>query len=159
MARSVQIMEAPLVVTEQVTFGATVAEIDVSKAALREEKTKFSMLVPTVHEFLKEKKLESIVLFGIEAHVCVLQTALDLLDNNYNVHVLADGISSLNYPEIDIALERMRQAGAAITTSESILFQMTNDSNNPKFKAMSGLIKEWQEKARANQLLFRTSNI
>ncbi|KAI9599337.1 Isochorismatase-like protein [Syncephalis fuscata] len=155
------IVESPVVVTEQYpkAFGPTVEEIDINNAALRVEKTKFSMLVPEVHEFLKEKKLESVVLFGIEAHVCVLQTALDLLDNNYNVHVLSDGVSSANHPEIDIALTRMRQAGAAITTSDSMLFQLIGDSSHPKFKQMSQLLKDWQGHTLANQLLFRASNI
>ncbi|KAI8056027.1 Isochorismatase-like protein [Syncephalis plumigaleata] len=161
MIRAADIVEAPVIVTEQYpkAFGPIVADIDVSKAALHVEKTKFSMLVPEVQQFLEEKKMESVVLFGIESHVCVLQTALDLLDKKYNVHVLADGVSSMNQPEIDIALARMRQAGAAITTSESMLFQLVGDAKHPKFKQISQLVKEWQEKDRGNQLFFRPSNI
>ncbi|RKP09342.1 Isochorismatase-like protein [Thamnocephalis sphaerospora] len=155
MSRAAEITDVPLVVTEQVLFGATVSEIDINKAALVKPKTKFSMLIPEVDAFLKERKTESIVIYGIESHVCVLQTVLELLDNKYNVHVLADGVSSINYPEIDIALNRMRQAGAAITTSESILFQLAGDSKHPHFKALSGLVKEWQPIDRQNPLLFR----
>lgn len=59
-----------------------------------------------------------------QAHVCVLQTALDLIDLGYNVHLIADGVSSCNQEEVPIALNRIRQAGGQITTSESAAFQL-----------------------------------
>ena len=60
----------------------------------------------------------------LQSHVCVLQSALDFLALNYEVHVIADGVSSCNKEEVPFALARMRQAGAFITTSESLLFQL-----------------------------------
>ena len=59
-----------------------------------------------------------------QSHVCVMQTTLDLLARGYDVHVLADGVSSANKEEVPIALAGMRQAGARITTSESCSFQL-----------------------------------
>ena len=59
-----------------------------------------------------------------QSHICVLQTALDLVERGYGVHVLADGISSTRKEEVPIAVERMRQAGAQITTSESAAFEL-----------------------------------
>jgi nicotinamidase-related amidase len=157
MSRVADILDIPLVVTEQYVkaFGHTVPEIDISKAVVVQEKTKFSMLVPEVEAFLKEHGTESIVLYGIESHVCVLQTALELLDHQYNVHVLADGVSSMNHREIPVALERLRQAGAAITSSESIIFQLLGDASHPKFKQVSSLVKEWQPKDAVNPLFAR----
>lgn len=70
-------------------------------------KTRFSMLLPepSTEEWLKSAKINSVILFGIESHVCVLQSTLDLLEKGYSVHVVADGVSSCNDAERGIALE------------------------------------------------------
>ncbi|KAI8333599.1 Isochorismatase-like protein [Chlamydoabsidia padenii] len=157
MLKASKHLDIPVVVTEQYPkgLGTTVNELDISDATLCLPKTKFSMFLPEVQQVLQKHNTKSILLLGIESHVCVLQTALDLLDNSYDVHVLADGVSSSNPPEIDIALDRMKQAGAVITTSESALFQLVQDAKHEKFKGVSNLVKEHAEATKVNKLLYK----
>ncbi|KAH6562816.1 hypothetical protein BASA50_002119 [Batrachochytrium salamandrivorans] len=144
MVQASKILNIPLIVTEHVpkTFGSTVPELDISTAFCCLPKTKFSMWTDEVRDLVVHKlHTKSAVLFGIESHVCVTQTALDLLRNDIAVYVLADGVSSMNKSEVKIAMERLRKAGATITSSESILFEMLVDSTHADFKAISGLVK------------------
>ncbi|KAJ2663671.1 hypothetical protein IWW48_001152 [Coemansia sp. RSA 1200] len=157
MSKASRILKIPLIVTEQYSkgLGNTVEEIDIAHAALVEDKSKFSMLTDGVSKKLEELKIRSVVLYGIESHVCVMQTCLDLLEKNYDVHVLSDAVSSMNYPEIDIALRRLANHGAFVVSSESVLFQLMDDSKHPDFKAISNLLKEFQPAATQNKLLYR----
>jgi len=112
------------------------------------------MLTPEVKAVLASRpEIDTIILFGIEAHVCILQTALSLLDppsaRPYTVYIPADGISSCNKTEVPIAIARLREAGAIITTSESIAFQLVQDSARPEFKAFSTLIKSSKDVTKA----------
>ncbi|KAF9570525.1 Isochorismatase domain-containing protein 1 [Mortierella alpina] len=145
-----QLLDIPLIVTEQ-AFGATDSELDLTQAKIKATKTKFSMYVPEVVEELKG--IKTIVLFGIEAHVCILHTAMDLLENNYDVLVLVDGVSSTNEFEIRHALNHVRSAGGFLTTSESVLLQLIGDAKHEKFKLISDLVKKTREATMNNKLV------
>ncbi|XP_033624673.1 isochorismatase domain-containing protein 1-like [Asterias rubens] len=139
-----RILEIPLIVTEQYPkgLGSTVPELDIKHAVGVFPKTKFSMLLPPVEEELQRRpNVKAVVLFGIEAHVCVQQTALDLLAKGLDVHVVADACSSRSMMDRQFAYKRLRQAGAIITTSEAVIFQLLGDSKHPKFKEVQALVK------------------
>ncbi|KAK1923788.1 Isochorismatase hydrolase [Papiliotrema laurentii] len=149
MIKAAKLLDIPVVTTEQNprALGATVGEVGLD--ALPKElnlgvfaKTKFSMHTPEIADILRSKNISSAIIVGIEAHVCVLQTALGLLESSIKPYVLADGVSSCNSQEINIALETIRHAGGVVSTSESILFQLVGDASEPNFKPMAGLVKE-----------------
>lgn len=83
-----------------------------------------------------------IVVAGMEAHVCVMQTVLDLLGSGFQVFVAADAVSSRAELDWKIALDRMSNGGATIVTTESVLFEWCEVSGTPEFKQISQLIKE-----------------
>lgn len=90
-----------------------------------------------------------VIIVGIEAHICVTQTTLDLLERGHRVYVLADGVSSCNKEERWVALQRLRAEGATITTSEGVLFELVRDAKGEHFKGVSALVtKEFKEGTR-----------
>lgn len=89
----------------------------------------------------KKKNLSQIVVCGIEAHVCVQQTVLDLIESGIQVNLAADAVSSRKEIDYRTALERMRDHTAEITTTESILFELLNICGTPQFKEISKLVK------------------
>jgi nicotinamidase-related amidase len=92
-------------------------------------------------ERLQDNNVKQVVVAGIESHVCVQQTVLDLLANDFQVDVCADAVSSRNTLDYNIALDRMRSHGAEITTAESVLFELLVISGTDEFKAISKIIK------------------
>lgn len=81
------------------------------------------------------------VIVGVEAHVCVLQTALDMVDAGYRVAVVADAVSSRHPDSVVVARERMLAAGIAMVTTEMCIFEWLGTASHPTFKTLSGLIK------------------
>ena len=90
---------------------------------------------------LRQSGRMQVILTGIEAHVCVLQTGLDLLDAGYMVHALSDGMFSRTAENHDLALQRLHDAGATISSVEMALFELIRTSLHPQFRTISGLIK------------------
>lgn len=94
------------------------------------------------------------VLVGIETHICVTQTTLDLLALGHRVYVVADAVSSCNAEERGIALARLRDAGAILTTSESVLYEIMGDAKHEGFKTVAGLVKETKDSTRESLTAF-----
>lgn len=139
-------LDIPLIVTEQNPdrLGKTIAEFDTKHAVGTYAKTKFSMAIPEVVEFLKKSnELESIVLMGLETHICVEQTAMDLLSlERFNIHVVADGVLSRTGEDRSFALKRLENMGCIITTTENVLFKLIRDKNHAKFNDIRKLVTE-----------------
>mmetsp|Transcript_38448 Transcript_38448/g.78473 ORF Transcript_38448/g.78473 Transcript_38448/m.78473 type:complete len:212 (+) Transcript_38448:2889-3524(+) len=140
-------LDIPVVGTQQYTkvFGPTVAGCFANATDLEStpifEKKLFSMLTPEVTAHLSAmEERNSFLLFGIEAHVCVQQTALDLLELGHDVHVIVDGVSSQQPIDREIALQRMAVAGAYLTTAQSAAFMLMKTAEHPNFKAVSKLV-------------------
>ncbi len=90
---------------------------------------------------LHKKKLSQIVVCGVESHVCIQQTVLDLLANNFQANLAADAVSSRKEIDYKTALQRMLALGAEITTTESILFELLEVCGTPEFKEVSKIVK------------------
>jgi nicotinamidase-related amidase len=145
LIRGLKILELPLILTQQYTIGLgeTISLIRDSLPELAPiEKNCFSCCdEPAFKNSLKQLDKKFVIIAGIEAHVCVLQTVLDLLTDNYITVVVENCISSRKNRDKKTAVERMRQEGAVITTYESILFELTRFAGTSQFKEISRLVK------------------
>lgn len=142
MIRVANELKIPFIVTEQYPkgLGKTVEELDLSQAVCVAEKTDFSMIVPEVTPHLE--KMTDLILVGIEAHVCVQQTTLDLLEMGKQVHLCVDAVSSQTLTDRQCGLHRAAGAGAVLTTTESVMFELIRSKDHPSFKAISTTLKE-----------------
>jgi nicotinamidase-related amidase len=92
-------------------------------------------------EAVKKSGKKNVIICGIESHVCVLQTVIDLIENGYKPVLIEDCVSSRSLNDKKIAVERMRQEGAIISTYESILFELLEVSGTETFKEISKIVK------------------
>ena len=144
LMKTASILNIDTIITEQYPkgLGSTIESIKNIKNFKTIEKTTFSAY--QTEEFkneFKKLKAKNIVIFGIETHICVYQTVLDLLESNYNVYVVSDCSSSRAEFNHKTALELMKQKGANITSLEIVLFDFLKSSKHPNFKEIQGLIK------------------
>ncbi len=135
----------PVLATEQYRkgLGDTITPIAgrLGPALCRAEKLKFSALVEPVRALLIERQIRSVIVCGIEAHVCVLQTCLDLIDAGYLAALAVDATSSRHAIDEAAALSRMTQAGVLPTTVESALFELVHEAGTDRFKQVLAVVK------------------
>lgn len=144
MVQAAQTLAVPVIVTEQYPagLGPTCASIrDALGDARGIEKMRFSACVEATTARLRELDRRQVIVVGIETHVCVQQTVLDLLRLDYNPYVCADAVSSRNAIDRDTALARMRQAGAVITTTESAIFELLGEAGTSQFRQVLKIVK------------------
>jgi nicotinamidase-related amidase len=133
-------------VTEQYPkgLGHTLQEVkDALPAGVQPvEKVAFSCLgVDAFRSRLTATGARQILLSGIEAHVCVLMSALDLLAEGYAVHIVADAVTSRTQANWRLAMAQLRQAGAVVTTTETVLFQLLGQADTDDFRELARLIR------------------
>lgn len=144
MIKASEILDIPLIVTEQYPkgLGKTSKKIKLPKKKYLIEKIDFSCFGSKKFiKKIKELKVNSLVLFGLETHVCILKTALDALKDNFNVHIVADAVSSRTLENKSLAIERMRQSGIFIVSTEMIVFQLLEKAGTKEFKLLSKIVK------------------
>jgi nicotinamidase-related amidase len=145
LIRGFKVFNLPIIVTEQTpqklghTIPQITAELDGIKPIAKET---FSCWAD-VHfrEKLESLSRGHIVLLGIESHVCVYQTVLDLISNGYNVHLVANAVSSRTKDNRDIGLNAMKSAGAQIASTEMVLFELLRTAADPKAKEIFKIVK------------------
>lgn len=148
-------MGVPILVTQQYTrgLGATIVKLsDALINALDEngekdvfepiEKTSFSAMgEPEFVKALEASGKKTVIMTGIEAHICVQQTVLDLLEADYQVFIVSDAVDSRTKANKKAAVRRMVQSGAIETTYEAVLFELVGGAKQPGFKQISAIVK------------------
>jgi len=139
------LLDIPVLLTEQYPkgLGQTAEEISqqLNTSATVFEKTGFSCCsAENFNNTLQKTQRQQIIIVGQEAHVCVLQTALELIQQGFQVHIIEDAICSRKAEHKFFALQRLQQQGATISNFESVLFEWLRDSTHQHFKEISNLL-------------------
>lgn len=145
LIKGFKILGSPILITEQYPKGLGPTQKDIANELgdIRIfQKMSFSgICAENLFPELRGKNIKQVVIAGIEAHVCVQQTALDLIANNFQVNLAVDAVSSRKKIDYETAIGRMRKHSIEITTTESVLFEMLRESGTNEFKQISKIIK------------------
>jgi len=145
LIEGLHILQIPLLVTEQYPkgLGPTISKLShLVQRTEPVEKNSFSCCdEQRFNDSMAKQGRRNIIICGIETHVCVEQTVLDLLENGYQPVVIENCVSSRKLEDKDIAIKRMRMEGVIITSYEAILFELCRFSGTEQFKALSKIIK------------------
>jgi nicotinamidase-related amidase len=145
LIRSAQLLDIPILWCQQVpqALGPTVPEIAELLAGVEPiDKSSFSCCgEPRFAERLQSLGREQVVLCGIETHVCIYQTAMHLLAQDHQVTVVADAVSSRTAENKQIALDQLAVKGAAVASTEMVVFELLGTAQHPRFKEIAKLVK------------------
>lgn len=145
LVRLAGLFDMPVILTEQNPgmIGPTIPEIkDALPAYSPIEKMDFNCCaLEPFNEKLRAKGLVNIILTGIESHICVFQTCVSLLEKGYIVHVPQDAVDSRTEENRQVSLRLMEKAGAVITSTETVIFQILKKAGTKEFKEMLKLVK------------------
>jgi len=151
LVRAARLLDVPVFITEQYPkgLGPTAPEVLEALAGAGShgeagipEKTRFSCLgCAGLAERIRSTGARAALLCGIETHVCVSQTAHDLLAEKYAVHIATDAVESRRPSDREAGLRKMERSGAVLTTSEMAVFEMMGDARHPRFREVQALFK------------------
>ena len=144
LARTAQQLKIPVAATEQYPekLGTTIAPLaELLHDCTPASEMLFSACTPAVMSTLQESGRRSVILCGLESHVCVMQTALDLVENGFHVFVPQDAVSSRYESDKRVGLERMKSVGAVPCSTEMVVFELLREAGTPDFKALLPFIK------------------
>lgn len=146
LARAAEELAIPTLVTRQYPRGLGDTDPDLAAALPAHAQTvdKMSFSACSEEHFaetLRATGRGQVVICGMEAHVCVLQTAMELLAAGYRPFMVADGVCSRDAGHRDNALERLRAAGTIVTNRESVIFEWLRDANDARFRTVTALLK------------------
>lgn len=145
LIKGLKLHEVPIIVNEQYKkgIGETIPSLhELTKDYPHFEKTTFSCCGNEDGlQAIKNSGRDTVILAGIETHVCVLQTAIDLIEEGFRVVLVTDCVNSRKAHDKEMAIQRLVQAGAVPTTYESLLFEITVNAKHPVFKEISKLVK------------------
>lgn len=145
LIQGLKILNVPMVITQQYTKGLGMSDSSIYLHTGTEdylEKRTFSCWKDeNIRHYIETSGRCQVILCGIETHICVLQTALDLVHAGYETVLVTDCTSSRKSSDKETALQRMIQEGVTLTSYESLLFEMMETSLHPHFKEISALIK------------------
>ena len=145
MIRGAKVLEIPILWNEQLPdkLGSTVAQVREALTGLEPlVKNTFSCCGnPAFMKALRESHRTQVLLVGMESHVCVYQTAMDLLQSRYEVHVVADAVSSRTAENRHIGIAKINDAGGKITSVETALFEMLRVAEGENFKRVIQIVK------------------
>ena len=139
-----RILGLPTIATEQYPekLGHTTEELAPGLAEVPSKLTFSCVPCEGVTEHFRDAQRHKVLVTGVETHVCIQQTVLDLLSDGFQVYIPADAVSSRFPVDHETALRRMEQSGATITTTEAALFEWCEAAGSPEFKLISGIVRE-----------------
>jgi nicotinamidase-related amidase len=146
LVRAAQLLHLPALATEQYPKGLGPSVPGLAELIpVRGAKTTFHCCaVPQLLEQLYGRQVRHVTIAGIEAHVCVAQSALELMNLGFRVQVPADAVGSRHRNDWEFALRRLERAGAVVSTTEAVLFEWAESAERTEFKAISAMIKDFE---------------
>ncbi len=144
LARGAVVMGVPVIGTEQYPekLGSTVPKIAKLLSSVAGKRAFSCGACPELFRGLVEQGRTTVLVAGLETHVCIMQTVLDLMADGFDVHVAVDAVGARNEVDHETALQRMHAAGATLSTTETAIFEWCQTSLAPEFKQISSLIRE-----------------